>query len=121
MAGLALFFTLLRIEAFEHRRLLLSAFGIIFQLYWLFEIGWLVSAAIKFWHHTDRQYCPNDVEAYMWARLISGFILSFIGLVIYSFRSKDRDYFHSYHPNDLNHPHENVLVVPPTERQMHDS
>ena len=118
MAGIALFFFLLRKEAYEHRRLLLSAFGILFQLYWLFEIGWLVSTAVKFWRFTEKSTCPGEFRAYMWPRLIVGFILCFIGLIIYSFRSKDRDYFHSYHPSHLNNPHDNLMVLPPTERQM---
>ena len=107
MAVIAVFLYLLRLEAFEHRRFLLSAFGIIFQMYWLFELGWLIAAAVKFWNRTQISSCDSQVIGWMWPRLIIGFIMVGIGLVVYSFRSRDRDYF--------NMPQEGVLV-PETDR-----
>ena len=118
MTVFAIFCFLLRLEAYEHRRLILSGFGITFQLYWLFEIGWLISAAVKFWGQTERSTCGTFLYRYMWARLIGGFLVAVIGLVVYSFRSTERDYFITYHPKHLYQPHENIHVSPVTGRRI---
>ena len=110
MLAIAIFLYALRQEAYDHRRVILSTFGISFQLYWVFEIGWLISAAVKFWADTDKKNCGKRLGNYLWARLIIGFVLIIAGLVIYSFRSKERDYRLS--------DHELVVVQPTTERHL---
>ena len=74
------FFALFSREVEDHRTLVIAR-GIILQLFWLFYIGWLITAAVIFWGDVyPNGFCDNAFGNYMWAVLIIHIIVIPVGL-----------------------------------------
>ena len=89
--GGAIYFSMMIAES-RRKAEILSAFGNLMTLYWIFELGWNIAGSVLFWGNDYSYYCGNTpYYAYMFARLIIYYIFIFIFIPFSRVRSQDAE------------------------------